>query len=97
MTIRKDKKTRNPLLDSFSEQVLDRIKTGLENPDRTQRGIAHTIGIVDSQASKLLANDRKLTVAEFYLVFHYLGIEIPSIDDLIKGSKRRKSSKSHTK
>jgi len=76
------KPDENPLLDLIQERLRQRIEQALEKPDKNQRGIANTIRKKDSQVTLLMRGDRKLSAAEFFLVFDYLGEPLPTLRDL---------------
>jgi transcriptional regulator with XRE-family HTH domain len=89
MTPRKTHSEKNALLRHIHQELLMRIRGGLV--ERKQRDIAKAVGVTDPQVSQLLRGNRKLTAAEFFIIFSLLDLPIPQPKDLsiprLDGSK----------
>ena len=63
----------------MSDELLAWIRRGLEQPDRTQRGLARALDLDPSAVSRLLRGQRRLRAEEMRRVASYLGMGPPDL------------------
>jgi transcriptional regulator with XRE-family HTH domain len=61
-----------------NKDILDWLSAGLRQPGKTQRGLAHALGVDPASINRLLKGRRKLRVDEIGPAARYLGHEPPS-------------------
>lgn len=66
--------------DDTLKTYIDWIKSGLEQPGKTQTGLARHLGIAHPQISLLVNGRRNLKVDEIPKIASYLGIDPPNVE-----------------
>lgn len=72
------RKTNMP--NETTNQYIEWVRKGLQQPGKTQIGLAKHLGIAHPQITQLLKGKRNLKVHEIPKIAEYLGIEAPNVE-----------------